>query len=143
MGLPQGFRPGPPEVFNIHDACGARHLPEVQEALRRLTAAMGHTVEEMSHNRERNICCGAGGMVPAVNAPLAQKMTDFCLSEASRDLITYCATCRARFAAAGRPALHVLELLFNPDWQKARTAAPAGSLKRWWRRWRLKRELGR
>lgn len=143
MGLPQGFRAGAPGVFNIHDACGARHMPEVQEALRRLLSKLGHSYEEMPHSRERSLCCGAGGMVPAVAAPLAQKMTDWRLSEAKRDLITYCATCRARFAAAHHPSLHVLELLFNPNWQKARTAPPAGSLKRWWRRWWLKREIER
>jgi hypothetical protein len=49
------------------------------------------------------------------------------------------ATQRARFAAAGRPSLHLLELIFNPDWRRTRTAAPAGSLSRWLRRWRLKR----
>ncbi len=143
MGLPPGFKPGTPGVFNIHDACGARQAPDLQEAVRRMVTAMGHSVEEMPHCRERSLCCGAGGMVPAVAAPLAQKMTDWRLSEAQRDLITYCATCRARFAAAHHPSLHVLELLFNPNWEKARTAPPAGSLIRWWRRWRLKRDLGR
>lgn len=143
MGLPEGVESGPPKVFNIHDACGARQAPDIQEAVRRLLTGMGHSYEEMPHNRERSLCCGAGGMVPAVDAPLAQKMTDWRLSEAQRDLITYCATCRARFAAAHHPSLHVLELLFNPQWGRARTAPPAGSLKRWWRRWRLKRDLGR
>ncbi|MDP3183368.1 MAG: FAD-dependent oxidoreductase [Desulfobaccales bacterium] len=143
MGLPEGMESGPPKVFNIHDACGARQAPAIQEAVRRLVTEMGHTYEEMPHSRERSLCCGAGGMVPAVDAPLAQKMTDCRLSEAHRDLITYCATCRARFAAAHHPALHVLELLFNPRWEQARTARPSGSLKRWWRRWRLKGELGR
>jgi NADPH-dependent glutamate synthase beta subunit-like oxidoreductase len=143
LGLPQDFRPQAAAVFNIHDACGARQAPTIQEAVRRLVTETGHTYEEMAHRRERNLCCGAGGMVPAVDAPLAQKMTDFCLSEATRDLITYCATCRARFAAAHHPALHVLELLFNPHWDKAKSARPPGSLKRWWHRWRLKRELQR
>jgi len=39
--------------------------------------------------------------------------------------------------------LHVLELLFNPHWDKAKSARPPGSLKRWWHRRRLKRELQR
>ncbi len=139
MGLPPGVNNQAAGVFNVHDACGARQAPDIQEAVRRLVLAAGQQYEEMPHSRERSICCGAGGMVPAVDAPLAQKMTDFRLSEATRDLITYCATCRARFASAGRPALHLLELIFNPDWETARAAPPPGSLKRWWHRWRLKR----
>ncbi|MBM4275844.1 MAG: FAD-binding protein [Deltaproteobacteria bacterium] len=137
-GLPEAGRALEPGVFNIHDACGARGMPQIHDAVRRLVTDMGHGLEEMPHSREATICCGAGGMVEAVNAPLAQKMQDFRLSEANRDLITYCATCRARFRAAGRPAAHLLELLFNPRWRQALDAPPSGSLKRWWNRWRLK-----
>jgi Fe-S oxidoreductase len=116
-------------------------MPEVQAAVRQVLNQAGHSNEEMPHHGERTICCGAGGMAPAVDAKLAQKMTDFRLSEAKHDLVTYCATCRARFAAAGHPSAHLLELLFNPHWQQERTAPPAPSLKRWWQRWRLKRHL--
>ncbi len=128
-------------TVQVHDACGARHMPEVQAAVRQVLDLAGHRNEEMPHHGERTICCGAGGMAPAVDAALAQKMTDFRLSEARHDLVTYCATCRARFAAAGHPSLHLLELLFNPRWQQERTASPPHSLKRWWQRWRLKRHL--
>ena len=137
---------GPPEsptpvrsLFHVHDACGARENPAIHEAVRHLVTAQGHCLEEMAHSKERSICCGDGGMVYAVDPALAAKMTAFRLSEAHLDLVTYCATCRARFALSGRPALHVLELLFNPDWPKASAAPPPGSLKRWWQRWRLKR----
>jgi len=80
-------------------------------------------------------------MVPAVAPALAQRMTEFRLSEAQFDLVTYCATCRARFAAAGRPALHLLEMIFNPGWRQAKTSPPSGPLHRWLRRWRLKRHF--
>jgi len=139
LGLPQEAKARAPQVFNIHDACGARHAPQIHAAVRRLVTEMGHRYEEMDHSQERSICCGSGGMAPAVNAPLAQKMTEFRLSEARHDLVSYCASCQARFAGAGRPSLHLLDLIFNPDWFRTRTTPPGGSLKRWWRRWRLKR----
>jgi NADPH-dependent glutamate synthase beta subunit-like oxidoreductase len=143
LGPPQAAPVPAGTVFHLHDACGARHAPHIHEAVRALVTDTGHRLEEMAHTRERSICCGAGGMVPAVDPALAQKMTDFRLSEASRDLLTYCATCRARFADSGRHSLHVLELLFNPRWPQAKAAPPPGSLKRWWQRWRLKRYLER
>jgi NADPH-dependent glutamate synthase beta subunit-like oxidoreductase len=139
LGLPTGAKARAPQVFNIHDACGARHAPQIHAAVRRLVTEMGHRYEEMDHSQERSICCGSGGMAPAVNAPLAQKMTEFRLSEADHDLVSYCASCQARFAGAGRPSLHLLDLVFNPDWFHTRTTPPSGSLRRWWRRWRLKR----
>ena len=95
----------------------------------------------MAHNRERSICCGSGGMVPTVAPELAKRMTDFRLSEATRDLVTYCASCRARLAKTGHPTLHVLDLSFNPNWQQTKTQPPPHSLIRWWRRWRLKRHF--
>ena len=142
-GLPGGLDGSRTEIFNIHDACGARHAPQIHKSVRRLLMDAGHDFEEMAHSRERSLCCGSGGMVPAVAPALAKQMTEACLTEAGHDLVTYCAACRARFAAAGRPSLHLLELIFNPNWRRARTSAPASSLTRWIRRWRLKRYMER
>jgi Fe-S oxidoreductase len=139
VGLPDGASSTAAAIFNIQDACGTRQVPQVHEAVRRLVRDLGHKVEEMDHNRERSICCGSGGMVPAVAPMLAKKMTNFRLSEATRDLVTYCASCRARLAKAGHPTLHVLELPFNPAWQQTKSQPPPHSLVRWWWRWRLKR----
>ena len=77
--------------------------------------------------------------MPAVDNPLAQKMTAFRLSEARQDLVIYCASCRAKFHRAGHESLHLLELLFNPGWRQAKAATPASPTRRWWGRWRLKR----
>ncbi len=139
VGLPDGASNHAPSFFNIQDPCGARQAPQVHDAVRRLIAGLGYAVEEMAHNRERSICCGSGGMVPAVAPELAKKMTDFRLSEATRDLVTYCASCRARLSKVGHPTLHVLDLPFNPNWQQTKTRPPSHNLVRWWRRWRLKR----
>lgn len=139
-GLPE-IAPAPMGVFHVHDACGARRLPEIHRAVRQLVNRLGHRLEEMPHHGPTSICCGAGGMVPAVDPDLARRMTEFRLSEARHDLVTYCASCRAVFARAGWPALHLLELVFNHRWPALRSAKPAGSLSRWWRRWRLKRQL--
>ena len=141
VGLPDEAPAGPPWTFNIQDACGARQFPQIHDAVRRLVADLDYSVEEMAHNRERSICCGSGGMVPAVAPMLARRMTDFRLSEANRDLVTYCASCRARLAKTGHPTLHVLDLPFNPNWQQSKTQPPPHSLLRWWRRWRLKQHF--
>jgi NADPH-dependent glutamate synthase beta subunit-like oxidoreductase len=140
VGPPAATGPAP-AIFNIQDACGARQAPQIQAAVRRLVQDLGYGIEEMQHNRERSICCGSGGMVPAVAPELAKRMTDFRLSEASRDLVTYCASCRARLAKTGYPTLHVLDLVFNPAWPRTKSQPPPPSRARWWRRWRLKRHF--
>jgi NADPH-dependent glutamate synthase beta subunit-like oxidoreductase len=141
VGLPSGTQAETPWTFNIQDACGARQAPHIHAAVRRLVAGLGYTVAEMAHNREYSICCGSGGMVPAVAPELARRMTEFRLSEATCDLVTYCASCRARLAKTGHPTLHVLDLPFNSAWQETKTQPPPHSLIRWWRRWRLKRHF--
>ena len=123
-GLPEGLDGSRAEIFNIHDACGARQAPQIHESVRHLVQAAGHDFEEMAHTRERSLCCGSGGMVPAVAPALAQQMTEARLAEARFDLVTYCAACRARFAAAGRPSLHLLELIFNPNWRAGQDRRP-------------------
>jgi len=142
VGLPSEALATAPWAFNIQDSCGTRHAPQVHEAVRSMVRDLGYAVEEMAHNRERSICCGSGGMVPAVAPELAKQMTDFRLSEATHDLVTYCASCRARLSKAGHPTLHVLDLPFNPDWQQTKTQPPPHNLQRWWRRWRLKKHIG-
>ena len=77
--------------------------PPVRQPTRHLLKALGHDFVEMAHCRERSICCGSGGMAPTVAPALAQRMTEFRLSKAQYDLVTYCAACRAHFAH-GRPA---------------------------------------
>jgi NADPH-dependent glutamate synthase beta subunit-like oxidoreductase/Fe-S oxidoreductase len=141
IGLPPASQTAAPWTFNIQDACGARQAPDIHAAVRALVQDLGYTVAEMAHNRERSICCGSGGMVPAVAPELAKQMTDFRLSEVTHDLVTYCASCRARLSKAGHPALHILDLPFNPAWQQTKTQPPPHSLLRWWRRWRLKENL--
>jgi NADPH-dependent glutamate synthase beta subunit-like oxidoreductase/Fe-S oxidoreductase len=141
VGLPPDAQASTPWTFNVQDSCGTRQAPHVHAAVRALVQDLGYTIKEMPHNRERSICCGSGGMVPAVAPELARKMTDFRLSEATHDLVTYCASCRARLSKTGYPTLHVLDLAFNPDWQQTKTQPPPHNLKRWWRRWRLKRHF--
>ncbi|MFZ5452076.1 MAG: FAD-dependent oxidoreductase [Thermodesulfobacteriota bacterium] len=138
-GLPETAQAAASGVFQVHDPCGARHLTPAQNAVRELAQVAGHQLQELPHNRERTICCGAGGLVPAVDNPLAKKMTAFRLSEATQDLIVYCATCRAKFVNAGHVSLHLLELIFNPGWPQAKAAKPHSPTKRWWSRRRLKR----
>jgi NADPH-dependent glutamate synthase beta subunit-like oxidoreductase len=140
-GLPPGLDRSRPEIFNIHDACGARQTPQIHEAVRQVVKDAGHDFEEMAHTRERSLCCGSGGMAAPVAPDFTARMTKARLEEARFDLLTYCASCRARLASAGRPSLHLLELIFNPRWRQHKASPPAGSKTRWFRRWRLKRHF--
>ena len=87
----------------------------------------GYEIEEMEHSGELTRCCGTGEMVPYADISLAFKVTKRLTDEANFDIVTYCATCREMLAnpeASGKPTVHILDLIFNPDWEEARLTPP-------------------
>lgn len=90
---------------------------------------MGYKIEEMEYSREKTRCCGMGGMVPYVDFDLANRVTKTRADEASHDLLTYCAACREALAME-KPALHLLDLIFNPNWKETMRTPPKTGKKR-------------
>lgn len=130
-GLPDGARFSAPKTFSLHDSCTARDEKTFIENVRLLINEMGHRIDEMEYSKDKTRCCGAGGMIPYVNPPLFRKIAKQRADEAAHDVITYCATCRDTFASTGKPAIHVLELIFNPEWEKNLSRPPqTGKVKR-------------
>ena len=93
------------------------------DAVRQLVQWTGAQIEELAHNREDTRCCGMGGMVAFTSPELAGTITKQRVAEASRDLLTYCATCQSSLAAR-KPTLHILDLLFNPNWKEDKDLPP-------------------
>ena len=56
-------------------------------------------------------------MIPYADAQLFLKLAKQRADEAPFDMLVYCAACREAFAATGKPAIHILDLVFNPDWE--------------------------
>ena len=57
-------------------------------------------------------------MIPYVDPKLYSSLAKRRADEAPFDMLTYCAGCRETFASVGKPTVHILDLLFNPDWEK-------------------------
>ncbi len=111
-------------VFTIHDPCRARWEFGMQDAIRFLITRAGHQIQEMPYSRDLTLCCGQGGQIPFANMPLSKTMARSRAAQAEADIVTYCASCRDALAPE-KPALHILDLLFNPEWQEA-LHEPAG-----------------
>lgn len=110
-------------TFSLHDSCRARWEKNLQDSIRTLVSRMGYRIEELEYSRDKTRCCGMGGLVGFINFPLARKIIRYRTDEASFDMLTYCATCREAFAIE-KPSVHILDLIFNPDWQKDRLKPP-------------------
>ena len=141
VGLPEGV----PEKFNrpfsIHDSCPARYEPRLLQGVRDVVSRIGCDIDEMEFSGEKTRCCGAGGMIAPVDPELFTKIKSKRVAESLNDILTYCAGCRDNFASVDKASLHVLDLVFNPNWEQDRMKPPAGGKQRWKNRWDLKRQL--
>jgi NADPH-dependent glutamate synthase beta subunit-like oxidoreductase len=128
-GLPQSTK-GDSRIFSLHDSCATRWEKEMQESVRSLIRKLGFGIEEMGYCREKTRCCGMGGMIAFANPKLAGRFTKMRAEEAKYDLLTYCASCREALSNY-RPALHILDLIFNPEWEKSKGLPPmSGKVRR-------------
>ena len=143
-GLPGSclYRPFPPMA--IHDPCTTRDEPAVQQAVRRILSRLEVAVEELDLGREQTQCCGFGGLMESANPVLAREVAVRRGRQNARDYLTYCAMCRDALAGAGKPALHLLDLLFAEpgETDPARRPRPGWSRRRE-NRARLKTDLCR
>ncbi len=111
--------PPPPDheqsVVTVHDPCPLRYETRAQDAVRDLIASFGMEIREMRHRRKRTVCCGEGGSVGFRAPELAGQWGALRHKEAeSRRVFTYCGGC-ANFLQRHVDAVHVLDLVFNPQ----------------------------
>ena len=122
-GLPEGVNPGN-HTFSIHDSCKTRYESHIQDSVRAIVRGLGYHVEELEYSRDKTRCCGAGGMAPYADMKLINRKIGQRVNEMSYDALTYCVACRDAFALVGKPSLHVLDLIFNPEWQRDKRRFP-------------------
>ncbi len=99
--------------FAIHDPCTSRYKNDWQESVRALLIKIGVHSVELEMSRERTECCGYGGVAWLANPDMVHKIIQRRINEDSADYLTYCVMCRDLFAAEGKPAVHLLDLLYG------------------------------
>lgn len=123
--LPSGGSrpPLPVGPLALHDPCTARDDAAFRTAARAVAASLGVAVVELPLSGERTECCGFGGLMAQVNAPLSRSVAARRAGESPLDYLACCAMCRDRLVAAGKRTWHLLDLVFpGPD----SAASPAG-----------------
>ena len=112
IGLPEKAKRADKPIA-IHDACGARGDHETQDSIRRIAESLGCVVTQTEYSGDKSPCCGYGGLTQFTNREVAKKMTDKCLERSDLPYLSYCMTCRDRFAREGRESMHLLELVYG------------------------------
>lgn len=126
---------------SVFDPCASRDFPDTQKAVRNLVEDTGCTLEPLSREGKYAQCCGWGGQVELANPGYADSVARMRAEEGTLPYLVYCANCRDVFARKGKPAAHILEVLFpevgGPRWDRP---APTATESRENRR-SLRREL--
>ncbi len=128
-------------MLTIHDPCVNRFEPHIHQAVRSLISKSGLEVQEMTNTGKTSLCCGEGGCVLATDKELALSWRDRRAQQSQERLITtYCAGC-VEFLRPVARTVHLIDLLFAPLVALDRKARPAGSIKRYLNRLKLKKKV--
>ena len=127
IGIPEtarGIGKGSDVVFNIHDSCVTRDETSHHESVRWVLDELGYNWTEIERNGKNTRCCGVGGMVCSSNPELYERVytrrsNDF----EQHNIVTYCGSCRGTMQAAGKDAVHILDLLFGQKYTKDQEGA--------------------
>lgn len=102
--------------FSLHDPCPIVNDIDAAEYVRSILHKMGAEVLEFTNNKEKTVCCGKKDMLMALNPEKGKKLFDLRASQApSKNIVTYCASCRDTFKQNSFASYHLLELLFQAD----------------------------
>lgn len=122
IGIPEtarGIGTGSDVVFNIHDSCVTRDETSHHESVRWVLDEVGYNWTEIERNGKNTRCCGVGGMVCSSNPELYERVYTRRANDFDQhNIVTYCGSCRGTMQAAGKDAVHILDLLFGQKYTK-------------------------
>ena len=122
IGLPEeskGIGAGSDVVFNIHDSCVTRDVTSHHESVRWILDELGYKWEEIERSGSNTRCCGVGGMVCTSNPELYERVYTRRANDFNQEnIVTYCGSCRGTMQAAGKDAVHLLDLIFGHTYMK-------------------------
>lgn len=127
IGIPEtarGIGKGSDVVFNIHDSCVTRDETSHHESVRWVLDELGYNWIEIERNGKNTRCCGVGGMVCSSNPELYERVYTRRANDFDQhNIVTYCGSCRGTMQAAGKDAVHILDLLFGQKYTKDQEGA--------------------
>lgn len=100
-------------LASVFDPCASREYPELQKTIRELARRSGFVLEPLPREGRLAQCCSWGGQVSIAHPPYARHVASSRIGESDNPYIAYCSNCRDIFAAAGKSAWHILDLVFG------------------------------
>lgn len=112
-GEPFSPQSGNEELVSVFDPCASREKPHLQQVIRELVDGAGFQRQPMPLEGKTAACCSWGGQVSTANPRYAREVVSARAAQNDLPYVTYCSNCRDIFAAAHKPAYHILDILFQ------------------------------
>ena len=106
------------ETHAVFDPCTARSFPRMEESVREIARGAGITLTELP---KKNHCCGFGGHMRTANPELYDTIAGHRSAADEAPYLVYCANCAEAFALAGKPHMHILDLVWENDGAEGRS----------------------
>jgi Fe-S oxidoreductase len=100
-------------IASVYDPCASRYEKDLQNTVRNLSKKAGFQLEPLSMEGIMAECCSFGGQVSIAHPPYADHMIQKRINQNKNPFITYCSNCRDIFAKAGKPSLHIFDVIFG------------------------------
>ncbi|MCL2166667.1 MAG: heterodisulfide reductase-related iron-sulfur binding cluster, partial [Clostridiales bacterium] len=97
----------------VFDPCAARFDRQAQDGVRALLEKAGFSLQPLAYEREDSLCCGWGGQYMITNPRMSRDAAARCAALSEAPYVTYCVNCRDTLRDAGKPTLHVLDILLG------------------------------
>lgn len=114
-GLPEETARGDGMTVAVYDPCSSRYDEGTQQSIRELLRAADYQTAELTYHGKYAQCCSYGGLIYSANPTLAEEIIQKRTSASPHNYVTYCTNCRDTFASDGKPAWHILDLLFEKE----------------------------
>jgi Fe-S oxidoreductase len=106
-------------TVSVFDPCSARHKPLTRLSVRKILVESGHELEPLPYEGARAQCCSWGGQISTTAPNYSKWLVNNRVSEGDKPYVVYCSNCRDIFAGSGKPAKHILDVLFGlGDWTR-------------------------
>ncbi len=107
---PDHVKPG--AAMALSDPCTSRHDVKTRQEVRKLLDKIGQPLVPLPMSENLTECCGFGGLMENANPELATKVLRRRGEQVKEGILTYCAMCRDQLAKNGKPAKHLLDIIF-------------------------------
>ena len=98
---------------SVFDPCASRNRPDLNARIRQMTQSAGYETVPLRYEGKYAQCCSWGGQIRLTNPPYAQWLAQERAHENDLPYVCYCTNCRDILSRQGKPARHILDLLFG------------------------------